>query len=133
MDDATTELEAYEAPQLDFPIIGVGASAGGLEAVTAMFNKLELGTGMAFVLVLHLDPNHESLMAELLSRKTQIDVRQIIDGDRIDVDCLHVIPPGFSLRIEDGVFRLDPFSEPRGLRRPIDMFFASYDDCPAGH
>ncbi len=113
------------APEIDFPIIGVGASAGGLEAVTAMFHNIEKGTGMAFVLVLHLDPNHESLMAELLGRKTNIKVRQISNGDGVEVDCLHVIPPGYSLRISEGTFHLETFAEPRGLRRPIDSFFAS--------
>ncbi|MEM7718273.1 MAG: CheR family methyltransferase [Pseudomonadota bacterium] len=112
-------------PLIDFPIVGVGASAGGLEAVTEMFRDIEKGTGMAFVLVMHLDPDHESLMVELLGRKMQIDVRQIADGDPIQVDCLHVIPPGSSLSVEDGRFRLVTFSEPRGLRRPIDSFFVS--------
>ncbi|MEM7295629.1 MAG: chemotaxis protein CheB, partial [Pseudomonadota bacterium] len=125
MGETSSELESAHTPALNFPIVGIGASAGGLEAVTSMFHKLDVGTGMAFVLVLHLDPNHESLMAELLSRKTHIDVRQIRDGDEIEVDCLHVIPPGFGLSLEDGCFRLEPFAEPRGLRRPIDSFFAS--------
>jgi two-component system CheB/CheR fusion protein len=111
--------------QLDFPIVGIGASAGGLEAVTSMFQNVEAGVGMAFVLVMHLDPHHESMMAELLSSKTHIPVRQISDKDHVEVDCLHVIPPGAALRIEDGKFRLDPFSLPRGLRRPIDSFFTS--------
>ncbi len=111
--------------QLDFPVVGVGASAGGLEAVTTMFQNIESGTGMAFVLVMHLDPHHESMMAELLSSKTQLSVRQIADNDHIEPDCLHVIPPGSSLRIEGKKFRLDKFSEPRGLRRPIDSFFTS--------
>ncbi|MEL6620320.1 MAG: CheR family methyltransferase [Pseudomonadota bacterium] len=125
MDSDFKDIEFRAEPQMSFPIVGIGASAGGLEAVTSMFHKIEVGTGMAFVLVLHLDPNHESLMAELLSRKTHIDVRQIVDGDKIEVDCLHVIPPGSSLSIEDGHFKLEAFAEPRGLRRPIDVFFTS--------
>ena len=124
MDGQDTEVQNTEA-QLDFPIVGIGASAGGLEAVTAMFRNIDTGTGMAYVLVMHLDPDHESLMAELLSRQTNIPVRQIEDGEPVEVDCLHVIPPGYGLRIEKGVFRLDAFSEPRGLRRPIDSFFSS--------
>ncbi len=112
-------------PLLDFPVVGIGASAGGLEAVTEMFREIDRGTGMAFVLVMHLDPDHESLMVELLGRKMHIEVRQIADGDDIEVDCLHVIPPGSSLSLEDGKFRLESFSEPRGLRRPIDSFFIS--------
>ncbi|MEO9462432.1 MAG: CheR family methyltransferase [Marinomonas sp.] len=125
--DKSMDVQEAEEPglgsQLDFPIVGIGASAGGLEAVTTMFQGVETGTGMAFVLVMHLDPDHESMMAELLSSKTRIRVRQIAENDHVEVDCLHVIPPGASLRIQDGMFRLDPFSEPRGLRRPIDSFF----------
>ncbi|MGR3515311.1 MAG: CheR family methyltransferase [Paracoccaceae bacterium] len=112
-------------PVIDFPVIGIGASAGGLEAVTEMFRSIDVGTGMAFVLVMHLDPDHESLMVELLARKMHIEVRQIADGDDLERDCLHVIPPGSSLRLEDGKLRLQSFSEPRGLRRPIDSFFTS--------
>ena len=112
-------------PELDFPVVGIGASAGGLEAVTEMFHDASLDTGIAYVLVLHLDPNHESLMAELLSRKTKLPVRQIEDGDDLVPDTLHVIPPGASLRMEGGKLRLDKFDEPRGLRRPIDSFFVS--------
>lgn len=112
-------------PELEFPVVGIGASAGGLEAVTEMFHEAPGDTGIAFVLVLHLDPNHESLMAELLSRKTTLNVRQISDGDALTPNHLHVIPPGASLRLEGGILRLDEFEEPRGLRRPIDSFFVS--------
>ncbi|MBM2575572.1 PAS domain-containing protein [Jannaschia sp. Os4] len=124
-DDQTEELPTLTEPQLDFPIVGVGASAGGLEAVTELVRAVEQAPGMAFVLVQHLDPNHESMMAELLSRKTQLAVRQIEDGDSIETDNLYVIPPGSSLSIEDGRFVLAEFSEPRGLRRPIDGFLQS--------
>ncbi len=118
-------LEGEDVDTLSFPVVGIGASAGGLEAVTSMFRDIKANTGLAYVLILHLDPNHESLMAELLSRKTQVEVRQITDGDPIQPDCLHVIPPGYSLVLEHGAFKLEPFEEPRGLRRPIDSFFAS--------
>lgn len=111
--------------QLDFPVVGIGASAGGLEAVTSMFQNIEGGTGMAFVLVTHLHPDHESMMTELLSNKTRINVRKIYDDAPLEPDCLHVIPPGSSLRLKDGKFKLDKFAEPRGLRRPIDSFFTS--------
>ncbi len=124
-----TETEEIEdaglTATLDFPVVGIGASAGGLEAVTKMFEGIESDTGMAFVLVMHLDSNHESMLAELLSGKTCIPVRQICDGDYIEPDCLQVIPPGADLTIEHARFRLEKFSEPRGLRRPIDGFFTS--------
>jgi two-component system CheB/CheR fusion protein len=112
-------------PGLDFPVIGIGASAGGLEAVTAMFRDAPPAPGMAYVLVQHLDPNHESMMAELLSRKTRIRVRQLEDGGLIECDTFYIIPPGHSLSIDRDRFVLEDFSEPRGLRRPIDTFFES--------
>ncbi len=118
-------LDESPKPQVGFPIVGIGASAGGLEAVTNMFSKIEPDLGLAYVLVMHLDPNHESLMVELLSRKTSVKVVQIEDGDEIQPDQLHVIPPGFALSMDGKVLKLDRFDEPRGLRRPIDNFFGS--------
>ncbi|MEM8591034.1 MAG: CheR family methyltransferase [Pseudomonadota bacterium] len=112
-------------PQIDFPVIGIGASAGGLEAVTTMFHRIKPDLGLAYVLIMHLDPNHESLMVELLQRKTQVEVKQIADGDPVEPDCLHVIPPGYGLTLEGRHFKLERFEEPRGLRRPIDNFFHS--------
>ncbi|MEO1026877.1 MAG: CheR family methyltransferase, partial [Pseudomonadota bacterium] len=119
------EVELSTQSEIGFPVIGIGASAGGLEAVTTMFNKVEPELGLAYVLVMHLDPNHESLMVELLSRKTQVEVRQIKDGDEVRANCLHVIPPGYSLSLSGSKLRLERFEEPRGLRRPIDHFFGS--------
>ena len=124
MDEQTVQVTEQPA-QFDHPIVGIGASAGGLEAVTTMFANIESGTGMAFVLVMHLDPHHESMMVVLLSSKTQVTVRQISDGDLVEPDCIHVIPPGSSLKIEIKQFRLEKFAEPRGLRKPIDSFFSS--------
>lgn len=107
------------------PIVGVGASAGGLEALTAMFDDVEADIGMSFVVVLHLDPHHESMMAELIDRKTKLSVRQVRDGDTVRPNYVHIIPPGHGLRIERNKLRLSEFSEPRGVRRPIDDFFVS--------
>ena len=113
------------------PIIGVGASAGGLEALREVFSVASSGLGMAFVVVQHLDPNHESLMAQLIERQTDLSVNQAKGGETIEADHVYVIPPGFGLAIEDGVLRLTEFSDPRGLRRPIDDFFESLakDQC----
>ncbi|UAB77924.1 PAS domain-containing protein [Erythrobacter sp. SCSIO 43205] len=111
--------------QLDFPVVAIGVSAGGLDAATRMFREVATGTGLAFVLIAHLDPDHESMMAELLAGKTALRVRQIEDGDSVEVDCLHVIPPGSNLRLAGGRFELVPFDGPRGARRPIDSFFTA--------
>ncbi len=107
------------------PIIGIGASAGGLEAVKDFLGAAQPQSEMAFVLVQHLDPNHESMMAELIGRRTQMQVHQIVGGERVEADHVYVIPPGSQLTIEDSVLSLSPFAEPRGLRRPIDDFFVS--------
>ncbi|RJY10267.1 chemotaxis protein [Aurantiacibacter aquimixticola] len=109
----------------EFPIVGVGASAGGLEALREMFGGFEGKCGMAFVVVQHLDPNHESLMAQLLERYTSMQVSQATGGEAIQPDHVYVIPPGHGLALDDGVLNLTEFKDPRGMRRPIDDFFIS--------
>ena len=107
------------------PIIGVGASAGGLEAINEMLGAVEEGSELAFVIVQHLDPTHVSMMAELMDRRTTLNVRQIAGGETVQPGHAYVIPPGNSLVIHDGVLTLEAFDEPRGVRRPIDDFFMS--------
>ncbi len=82
-------------------------------------------TGLAFVIVQHLDPNHESMLAQLLDRHTELKVRQCEGGERIEGDTVFIIPPGRGLVIQNGVLELTQFIQPRGLRRPIDDFFLS--------
>ena len=137
MDDALgaaqEPLEETQAERIGFPVIGVGASAGGLEAIRGMLAEASVDAGLAFVVVQHLDPNHDSLMAELIGRRTALQVRQIEDGDVLRPGTVHIIPPGHSLRlVEDRVLRLEPFAEPRGLRRPIDTFFRSLAEAAGG-
>ncbi|QYJ06708.1 chemotaxis protein CheB [Qipengyuania flava] len=119
--DGTNDAE--EA--LGFPVVAIGASAGGLEAVKEMLSAAPKDCGLAFVLIQHLDPHHESLMAELVGRSTSLTVKQINDGDQVEPGCVFVIPPGKKLSIKAGRLQLEPFSAPRGLRRPIDAFFTS--------
>ncbi len=107
------------------PIVGIGASAGGLEAVKDMLANVPADCGLAFVLVQHLDPNHTSMLAELIGRSTALKVCQLEDGQKVEAGALYVIPPGHELRLEGGVLHLEPFAEPRGLRRPIDSFLMS--------
>ncbi len=80
---------------------------------------------MAFVVVQHLDPNHESMLAQLLDRHTELAVLQCEGGERIEPDRVYIIPPGRGLAIQNGVLELTQFVQPRGLRRPIDDFFLS--------
>ena len=106
-------------------IVGIGASAGGLEAVREMLAHAEPGMDMAFVLIQHLDPNHESLLAELIGRQTKLAVMQVSGDIKVDADHVYVIPPGSGLELKDGVLSLVSFRERRGMRRPIDDFFIS--------
>ncbi len=107
------------------PVVGIGASAGGLEALREMLARGRPPTGLAFVIVQHLDPNHESMLAQLLDRHTELKVRQCEGGERIEGDTVFIIPPGRGLVIQNGVLELTQFIQPRGLRRPIDDFFLS--------
>ncbi len=109
-----------------FHIVGIGASAGGLEAFTQLLEKLPANTGMAFVLVQHLAPKHESLLTELLSRATRMLVKEVTDGMPVESDRVYVIPPNTDMAIVQGVLRLMPRSEGHGQpHMPIDHFLRS--------
>ena len=104
-------------------IVGIGGSAGGLEAFEEMLSHLAVDTGMAFVIVQHLDPSRKGMLPELLQRVTQMPVMQIEDGMRAAPNHVYVIPPNKDITILHGVLGLlDPIA-PRGLRMPIDAFF----------
>ncbi|MBT0663702.1 PAS domain-containing protein [Geobacter pelophilus] len=108
-----------------FPIVGIGASAGGLEALEQFLRHVPQGNGMAFVIVQHLDPTHKGIMAELLQRTTAMEVLQVKDRMRVKPDCVYVIPPNKDMSILHGVLHLFAPTEPRGLRLPIDFFLRS--------
>jgi two-component system CheB/CheR fusion protein len=108
-----------------FPIVGIGASAGGLEACTELLRHLPNDTGAAFVLVQHLDPAHESILPELLSRSTKLPVLAVQDGMRARPNHVYVIPPNVSLTIAEGILRLRPREGTAGSQRPIDRFLES--------
>jgi two-component system CheB/CheR fusion protein len=103
-------------------VVGVGASAGGLEAFKQFLKRLPVDTGMAFVLVTHLDPKHESILPELLARATQLPVSEVEDGTPVAPDHVYVMPRSASLAIEGGALRLRPREEGRVPRHPIDGF-----------
>ncbi|ACL17737.1 chemotaxis protein CheB [Methanosphaerula palustris] len=111
-----------------FPIVGVGASAGGLEALEQFLNGVPPKSGMAFVVVQHLDPTQPGMLPELLQRTTPMQVIQITDSLVIQPNCVYVIPPGHDLSLlHRTLFLLEPHA-PRGLRLPIDFFFRSLAD-----
>src|SRR5580704_18099053 len=89
-----------------FPIVGIGASAGGLDAFSKLLDELPGDSGMAFVLVQHLDPSHASLMVDLLAIHTKMAVLQATDGMQIECDHVYVIPPGVNLSIDADMLRL---------------------------
>ena len=108
-----------------FLIVGIGASAGGLEAFRIFFRHMDENSGMAFVLISHLDPNHESLLSELLAKETKMSVTQVRDETSIEPDRVYVIPPNANLTIEGTTLHLSEFTQARGHRSPIDVFFRS--------
>jgi two-component system, chemotaxis family, CheB/CheR fusion protein len=112
-------------PQQTALIVGIGASAGGLEAFTRFFAAMPANSGMAFVLVQHLDPQRISMLVELLSAKTSMPVVAATDGTAVAADSVFVIPPNAVLTIIDGVLRVSQPAPAREHRRPIDAFFTS--------
>jgi two-component system CheB/CheR fusion protein len=108
-----------------FPIVGVGASAGGLEALEQFLGHVPDGSGMAFVIVQHLDPTHKGIMPELLQRATTMKVVQVKERQKVEPNCVYVIPPNKDMSILHGVLHLMEPVAPRGLRLPIDSFLRS--------
>lgn len=104
-------------------IVGIGGSAGGLEAFEQFISAVPPDTGMAFVVVQHLDPNYKAKLPELLQRGTALPVLQVEDGMAVEPNHIYVIPPNKDLSILDGAFQLIDPAGPRGLRLPIDFFF----------
>ena len=111
-----------------FPIVGIGASAGGLEAIEQFLGHVPPASGLGFVVVQHLDPNYKGVLVELLQHSTSMPVMQIEDGVRVEPDHVYVIPPHFDISLLHGqLYLLEPAS-PHGLRLPIDYFFRSLAD-----
>jgi two-component system CheB/CheR fusion protein len=118
------EDSTEQGPQATVPVVvGMGASAGGLEAFTRFFRAMSADSGMAFVVIQHLDPTHESLTAELLGKHTKMPVRQVAGDTTVERDHVYVIPPNRDLGIGQGVLRLTPPPARRATRMPIDFFF----------
>ncbi|PYS34241.1 MAG: hypothetical protein DMG14_29965, partial [Acidobacteria bacterium] len=108
-----------------FPIVGIGASAGGLEAFTQLLKHLPADTGMGFVLVQHLDPDHESALAQILGRVTPMPVREVANELRIEPNQVYIIPPNTDMAIAQGVLKLQRRKPGRAPHLSIDFFFES--------
>ncbi len=119
--------KAAAAPATGFPIVGVGASAGGLAAFEAFFSGMPAqgNCGMAFVLVQHLAPDHKSILTELVGRYTRMEVLEVVNGMRVRPDRVYIIPPNRDMALMNGCLHLLEQDAARGHHRPIDFFFRS--------
>jgi len=124
-DRQAVEPSGFPSGVASFPVVGIGASAGGLGACRRLLEALPPDNGMAFILVQHLDPTHESMMVDLLTGHTSMVVRQAADGMLIEPGHLYVIPPGAYLSVGDGALRLSEPSAPHGARLPFDFLLHS--------
>ena len=119
--------KTWATPPTAFPIVGIGASAGGLAAFEAFFSGIPIDTdpGMAFILVQHLAPDHKSLLTELIQHCTRMPVIEVEDGMTVKPNCVYIIPPNCDMAFINGTLQLLEPSVHRGLRLPIDFFFRS--------
>jgi two-component system CheB/CheR fusion protein len=116
------QFASVSPARVAFPIVGIGASAGGLEALELFLSHVPKNSGLAFVIVQHLDPTRQGIMPELLQRTTAMKVIQVKDRTKVQPDCVYVIPPNKDMSILHGVLHLLEPVTPRGLRLPIDFF-----------
>lgn len=127
----STANDAFDVEQQDiiadalFPVVGIAASAGGLEAFTELLKYLLNDTGMAFVLIQHLDPQHKSLLSEILGRETQMPVTEVQNGVSVEPNNVYVIPPNTKMILSNGVLKLTPREKIQGKYMPADAFFTS--------
>ncbi len=130
--EAAEAAHAASGPRPDpgapFPVVGIGASAGGIPALIDFFRAASAHAGLAYVVIQHLPPDHDSLMAEILSRHTAMPVQEISDGMAVARDHVYVIRPGYTVTLADGLLHLGESVERRGHRRPVDDFFRSLAD-----
>jgi len=106
-------------------IVGIGASAGGLEAFEQFFARVPVRSGLAYIVVQHLDPTQKTMLAELLQRVTPLVVREASEQMRVEADHVYVIPPNAELSLAQGMLHVMPPTEPRGMRLPVNVLFSS--------
>jgi two-component system CheB/CheR fusion protein len=111
----------------DFPIVGIGASAGGLAAFEAFFSGIpnQNSVNLAFVLIQHLAPDHKSILAEIIKRYTKMEVVEVTDGMKVEPNCVYIIPPNRNMSFLNGYLQLFEIFTSRGTNMPIDFFFRS--------
>ena len=116
-----------ETDRTGFPVVGIGASAGGLAAFEAFFSGMPANSepGMAFILVQHLAPDHTSILSDIIQRYTRMQVFEVEDGMQLQINCTYIIPPNRDMALLNGYLQLMVPTTPRGQRLPIDFFFRS--------
>ncbi|MEH3087143.1 MAG: PAS domain S-box protein [Xylophilus ampelinus] len=144
MDETTPDqVEEQDAEQIDdliptrgyqmLPVVGIGGSAGGVEAICAFLQGMPARSGLAFVVVMHLSPEHESMLAEVLQRCTPMRVVQVQESVRIEADTLYVIPPRKALNTFDGWLHLSDLPQARRRHVAVDIFFRTLADTHGPH
>src|SRR6478609_3143701 len=142
-------LEAFDAVEQDdpariddaiptagyrtLPVVGLGGSAGCIHALQRFFEAMPLNSGLAYVVVLHLSPSHESALPLLIERWTTMPVKAASDGDELEANRVYVIPPGKHLSAVDGCLALRDLEDERGKRVAVDLFFRSLADTHGPH
>src|ERR1041385_9138814 len=130
--DADPTSKQTDSRSVPARVVGIGASAGGLDAIERFFDNVPKATGFAFVIVQHLSPDFKSLMDELLSRHTQLPIHLVENGMRVEPDHVYLIPPKKEMIISGGRLLLSERDRQQELALPIDVFFRSLaQDCGA--
>ena len=119
----TKEVEELSSELCDFPVVGIGASAGGLRSLESLFDRMPPDTGMAFVIIQHLSPDFKSLMDEILARHTDMAISIATHGMKVEPNHVYLIPASKELRLVDRKLKLAEFTE--NIHKPIDIFFKS--------
>jgi PAS domain S-box-containing protein len=123
-----TAVEQLQNTPTEFMIVGIGASAGGIQALQEFFSKVPQDSGMAYVVILHLSPDHDSQLASVLQQQTPIPVAQVIERTAIKPDHIYVVPPNRHLTMEEGFIAVSINQRMEDRRAPVDIFFRTLAD-----
>lgn len=130
MDEASTPaVSKPKEPGKDFLVVGLGGSAGAIPAFREFFKHVPAESGMAFVVILHLSPEHDSKLAEILQASSVLPVMQVREQIDVKPDKVYVIPPNQSLTMEDGALVPSPIGGPEERRAPVDIFFRTLGEA----
>lgn len=123
------EASTIQPSHLRFPVVGIGASAGGLQALLKLFENLPSNTGMTFVVVMHLSPKHESTADRILQKVTKMKVSQVTQPVPIEQNCVYLISPAQQLTMNDGYLRVSPLKNDQPRHIAIDVFLRTLADA----